>query len=120
MVEGQPFRERGFGIIQDDDGGEVFCHISAFHSIGKGLSETGVYNLAYRRRLLFELAVDPIRDKVVARDVWLVREIMAPDGTIIELPPGRRAQKKQAEAERGAKDLPEAQSELRRTRSDPR
>lgn len=66
-----------------------------------------------RRRLIFRLAVDPKSDRVVAADVWPVREIMAPDGSIIELPLRGERAKKQAEAERAAKLGEQAETQPR-------
>jgi cold shock CspA family protein len=99
------FRDRGFGLIECDDGGrEVFVHISRFRGIDdEPLMEDVVYGLQHRRRLSFRLDVDPKRDRIVAADVTILREVQAPDGTIIELVPYYDKARKQVEAKRAAK-----------------
>jgi hypothetical protein len=98
------FSSRGYGIIESEDGGgEVFCHIGAFVSFGNGMPQEAIYNLEYRRRLLFRLAFDEKSDRLVAKDVWPIRELMGPDGTIIELPLRGNKVRAQVEAERAAK-----------------
>jgi cold shock CspA family protein len=99
------FQKPGFGIIQPDDGGaEVLCHITGFYRFGTGITEEGIRNLEYRRRLQFRLAVDSRSDRLVAVDVTPIREIQAADGTIIELPVrGNRA--REEAAERAAKQV---------------
>jgi cold shock CspA family protein len=112
------FRERGFGIIQPDDGGsEVFCHIKSFYAFGTGINNDGVYNLEHRRRVHFRLAVDPKHDRMIAVDVTPIREIQAPDGTIIELPVRGNKAREQVEAERAA-NKPELAEQVEQPRSD--
>jgi cold shock CspA family protein len=92
------FKAKGYGIIQPDDGGaEVFCHIKNFYSFGSGISQEAIYNLEYRRRLHFRMAIDPRSDRTVAMDVTPIREIQAPDGTVLELPLRGNRSRQQAE-----------------------
>ena len=76
------FRERGFGIVKPDDGGpDIFLHISGF---GDAITEGEIYSMTYRRRLIFNLAVDKRSGRVVAVDVQAPRgEMITTRGTVI-------------------------------------
>jgi cold shock CspA family protein len=112
------FEERGYGIIvADDDGREIFAHIKSFFGYGKSINDKGIYKLEYRRRLRFRRAVDSFNDRIVARDITPIREIRAPDGTVMVLPSPDElfAARKEAEAERATNtsDLAEQESQPR-------